>query len=218
MSCGALSQVIQNIWSTLWSGETANMSTDLSKATLYFGYGSNLWLHQMHQRCPTSKYLGIARLNDYRWQINERGYANVVEITDSKGEKHSYKDEVWGLVYSLETKDEKNLDRNEGVPIAYTKEDLEVDFWEAGHNTPPEVEKKPKQVKMLVYINRKMVSPDKPKKEYIYRMNMGIKDAVEEGVPTEYVKQVMRKFIPEEQDEMIEKTALKQALVFEDER
>jgi len=192
-------------------------STD-SNATLYFGYGSNLWQHQMQQRCPTSKYLGIARLNGYRWIINERGYANVVKIAKDADEKHSYKDEVWGLVYSLQAEDEEDLDGNEGVPIAYTKEDLEVDFWRARDGKKPKVTEKPQQVEMLVYINRKQVTSDKPKHEYIYRMNMGIKDAVKEGMPEKYVEQVIRKFIPEAGGKVVELTAEKWALVYEDER
>jgi gamma-glutamylcyclotransferase len=49
----------------------------------------------------------------------------------------------------------------------------------------------------LVYINRGAVTPSKPKEEYVYRMNMGIQDAIEKGVPEGYVEEVMRKYIPE---------------------
>ena len=45
----------------------------------YFGYGSNMRKDQMIQRCPQSKFIGIGCLDGWRWQINERGYANVVE-------------------------------------------------------------------------------------------------------------------------------------------
>ena len=103
------------------------------------------------------------------------------------------------------------------MPIAYTKEDLKVDFWQTHDGKALSVDEKPKQREMLVYINRKATSPDKPKKEYIYRMNMGIKDAVEEGVPREYVEKVMRKFIPDQEDQDVAKVAWKQALAFEDE-
>ncbi|KAL9584321.1 MAG: hypothetical protein Q9203_004702, partial [Teloschistes exilis] len=44
-----------------------------NKQTLYFAYGSNLWLHQMSLRCPSSVYVGVARLPNYRWIINARG-------------------------------------------------------------------------------------------------------------------------------------------------
>lgn len=198
----------------------ASAAESMSNTTLYFGYGSNLWQHQMEQRCPTSKYLGVARLNDYRWIINSRGYANVVEIQEeltmqdsaaASGKK--YMNEVWGLVYSLEEADEKRLDRNEGVPVAYTKEVLEVDFWDKMSG-----KKRPEKSRQLVYINRNLTEPDEPMEEYVYRMNMGIKDALKEGVPKGYVDAVMRRFIPVVEDERVEVVARRQALEFEDER
>ncbi|KAF1939976.1 hypothetical protein EJ02DRAFT_456427 [Clathrospora elynae] len=182
-------------------------STSSTAPTIYFGYGSNLWLHQMRTRCPTSRYLGIARLNRYRWIINERGYANVVQkCEDQQGtasKPSKYADVVFGLVYSLQEEDERRLDRNEGVPIAYTKEVLECDFWSSS-NTEHKVDttKKPDETKdMLVYIDRRCITPDEPQKEYIYRMNQGIDDAIKLGVPERYVWDVIRKYIPEEMDE-----------------
>lgn len=133
----------------------------------YFGYGSNLWKDQMNKRCPKSAYIGIARLNGYRWIINERGYANVVETSDTSTRSTNV---VWGLVFTLQPNDEDKLDINEGVPEAYTKEDLFVDFWPSTSEGKPKVSEEPQRVKLLVYIDRKRLEPDVPKKEYIYRM------------------------------------------------
>ena len=171
--------------------------------TIYFGYGSNLWLHQMTTRCPTSTYLGVARLPNYQWIINDRGYANVVEVTDSNSTSMSpYDDVVFGLVYSLEAEDEKRLDKNEGVPVAYTKEMLECEFWPSDTEHKVDTSKDPeKKEGMLVYIDRNRVQPDKPREEYIYRMNQGITDAVKLGVPEDYVRDVMRKYIPAQEDD-----------------
>ncbi|CAN9109584.1 unnamed protein product [Alternaria alternata] len=171
--------------------------------TIYFGYGSNLWLHQMTTRCPTSTYLGVARLPNYQWIINDRGYANVVEVADSNSTSMSpYDDVVFGLVYSLKAEDEKRLDKNEGVPVAYTKEMLECEFWPSDTEHKVDTSKDPeKKEGMLVYIDRNRVQPDKPREEYIYRMNQGITDAVKLGVPEEYVRDVMRKYIPAQEDD-----------------
>lgn len=202
-----------------------------SNTTVYFGYGSNLWRQQMEQRCPHSEYKGVARLNDYKWLINERGYANVVQIPRHKSleaeeeeeaslsSAEPYEDEVWGLVYTLQPSDEARLDRNEGVPIAYTKEWLVCDFWPVEDGAgPANLTAKPELVDMLVYINREQVTPSAPKKEYIYRMNKGIDDAVDEGVPGKYVEKVMRKFIPEGGvEEDVVGFARKQAVEFEEE-
>lgn len=171
--------------------------------TIYFGYGSNLWLHQMTTRCPTSTYLGVARLPNYQWIMNDRGYANVVEVADSNSTSMSpYDDVVFGLVYSLEAEDEKRLDKNEGVPVAYTKEMLQCEFWPSDTEHKVDTSKDPeKKEDMLVYIDRNRVQPDKPREEYIYRMNQGITDAVKLGVPEDYVRDVMRKYIPAQEDD-----------------
>jgi len=122
---------------------------------------------------------------------------------EKKDDAHSYDDEVWGLVYSLEQEDEDRLDGNEGVPVAYTKEDLTVDYWPAKKDgSAPDTEEKPAQTEMLVYINRELTKPHEPKEEYIYRMNMGIKDALKEGMPQGYVDDVMRAYIPDRDEKM----------------
>ena len=33
--------------------------------TIYFAYGSNLWIDQMNRRCPEHKYIGIGILHDW---------------------------------------------------------------------------------------------------------------------------------------------------------
>ena len=221
---------------------TLDNPTPAKPQTLYFGYGSNLWLHQMQLRCPTSQYLGVARLPNYRWIINDRGYANVVERGDEAETEVQAEDQtadqaaakasnsstatdaVYGLLYSLLPPDEARLDVNEGVPEVYTKETLGVDFWASD----PRVEdgwvdvSRPAQGRdALVYIDRKRVMESRPKKEYVYRMNMGIRDAVKMGVPRGYVDAVMRKFIPDEgegrEEGEVERVAMKQALNFVDE-
>ena len=69
----------------------------------------------MASRCPESRYLGIGRLNGFRWQINERCYANVVA-----DDRHF----VDGICYLVSNEDEDGLDMNKGVHIgAYEKKD-----------------------------------------------------------------------------------------------
>lgn len=146
-----------------------NMSTDnsIAKQRLYFGYGSNLWKEQMSKRCPTSVYCGIARLKGYQWIINKRGYANIIQSSDTKSD---YTNEVWGLVYALDDVGEALLDLSEGVPESYTKEDLAVDFWPVKGDNKPNVKAEPQRTEMLAYIDRKRLEPSVPRREYIYRM------------------------------------------------
>jgi gamma-glutamylcyclotransferase len=92
--------------------------------TLYFAYGSNLHFEQLCKRCPESRFLGRGRLHKYEWQINDRGFANVIPARDPR----SFVD---GLCYLLSASDESSLDRNEGVPTAYQRCFLNIDFFSA---------------------------------------------------------------------------------------
>jgi gamma-glutamylcyclotransferase len=147
---------------------------------LYFGYGSNLWLDQMARRCPESKFIGLGILQGWKWFINNRGYANVVR---------SPKDLVYGLVYEISPSDEASLDRSEGVPQAYTKESMEIEFQRAEGG-------KKVVAQSLVYIDERRVEQGGPREEYVHRMNMGINDAVARGLPEWYIEKYMRGPIP----------------------
>ncbi|KAF7440626.1 hypothetical protein PC9H_000972 [Pleurotus ostreatus] len=158
-----------------------NLQTGLARPdVLYFGYGSNMWLEQMERRCPQSTYVGIAILEGWRWMINERGYANVVP---------SAEDHVYGLVYKLSEEDEKSLDVYEGVPLDYIKKFMAV----KQSGSAPLLNK---EFNTLVYVDEIRLHDDLPRTEYIYRMNMAIRDALKEGVPPEYMDKYLRPFIP----------------------
>ncbi|KAK5010452.1 hypothetical protein LTR28_009842 [Elasticomyces elasticus] len=101
----------------------------------------------MSLRCPTSTHLGLARLSGFTWLINTRGYANVVASTHPS-------DAVYGLVYGLAAADEARLDANEGVPLAYTKEYMGVEFWRRGDGGGADAAE-PERVQVLVYIDRR---------------------------------------------------------------
>lgn len=174
--------------------------------------------------------------------IYQRGFANIVEVDshkeegndkkEEKGKEGDYRNQVWGMMYSLEENDEKLLDEREGVPVAYRKEWIECEFWTVPEvaaasasssreeeeeeeedvkevdeeknkrkRKPADITKRPGKEKMLVYINREMTDEGEIRKEYISRMNCGIKDAVKEGLPREYVEQVLRRWIPADGEE-----------------
>jgi len=189
----------------------------------YFGYGSNLWLDQMSRRCPSSPFTGVGRLRGYQWIINARGYANITKTNSSA-------DEVWGLIYELTPEDEERLDINEGVPEAYEKRIINVEFWDKGtllrdnsecRESTAEIPPPASVEGMLVYIDFKRSSGEgnKPKAEYVHRMNEGIRDALKEGVPRSYIDRVLRAYIPAEHeaDHTAKELALKQAVSFVDE-
>ena len=149
--------------------------------TLYFGYGSNLWLDQMRRRCPASKYVGVGVLYDWQWRISTRGYANIIP---SKG------DIVYGLIYELSEDDEGKLDGYENVPYSYVKKTLPLMWWVKGSSLKEGI------FDGLVYVDIARLQTGSARTEYIHRMNMGINDAIQEGVPQEYLDRYLRPFIP----------------------
>ncbi len=181
---------------------------------LYFAYGSNLWLDQMASRCPNSHFVGRAILPDYRWQINQRGFANVTECSGYS---------VHGLIYQIDEADEARLDRNEGVNSgAYSKRYLSVILHEAARSLRtrdivqggwPAVrlpaaaarrrgststsELAPRlEPYVLVYLSERFVEPGIAREEYVTRMNYGIRDALLLGVPEDFLQRFLRKHIP----------------------
>jgi cation transport regulator ChaC len=160
---------------------------------LYFAYGSNLSTEQMRQRCPFSTPIGLGYLAGWRWIINERGYANVVELAAHEDNKNKGKEKesgVYGLLYLLPPADEAKLDRHEGVPWAYEKVTCDMRWVRDGQGK--EVDE---PVKALVYVNRDKVRESVPHDEYVDRMERGIEDAVNNwGLDLEYAVGTMRRF------------------------
>jgi gamma-glutamylcyclotransferase len=156
---------------------------------LYFAYGSSLSLSEMQSHCPTSTFYSIAILRNHRWFVNERGYANVVPSTPvPKGNE----DIVWGIIYTIRAFDEELLDKHEGLPWAYSKEDMDVEaisITNDGRGTRREV------VRALVYIDRQRVQESYPWPEFVVKMNKGIQEAVERGIPRMWINSVVRSYI-----------------------
>lgn len=89
------------------------------KQKLYLAYGSNLNLEQMKKRCPTAKVVCASEVRDYEL-LFRGGYGAVATIEPCQGKN------VPVLVWMIQPKDEKALDRYEGYPRLYTKESIPV--------------------------------------------------------------------------------------------
>lgn len=92
-----------------------------SNKKLYVAYGSNLHLEQMRFRCPDAEIFGSGVLKNYSLTFwgNARGNG-VATVLPGGGA-----DVPVGL-FTISAADEKNLDRYEGYPHLYRKEDIEV--------------------------------------------------------------------------------------------
>lgn len=73
---------------------------------LYFAYGANLDVAAMAQRCPRSRFVGVARLARHRFALMKEGFATVVRDPQSN---------VHGVLYDLALADIPALDRYEEV-------------------------------------------------------------------------------------------------------
>lgn len=74
---------------------------------MYFSYGSNMHLQQMAARCHDSTLFAKGILRSYKWQINSRGGANVIE-----GNREDF---VEGIVFTVSPSDVRALRHYEGV-------------------------------------------------------------------------------------------------------
>lgn len=84
---------------------------------LYFAYGSNINLEQMAHRCPDAQIVGPVTLENYELRFRGSGFATVTPKNGSV---------VHGLLWKLTPESERALDRYEGYPRHYTKEQVSV--------------------------------------------------------------------------------------------
>jgi len=77
---------------------------------LYFAYGSNMDWEQMRQRCPSAKFVSIAKLKDYRFAIARTSHSRGC---GSAGVLPQAGANVWGIVYEIDAKDFGPLDAAE---------------------------------------------------------------------------------------------------------
>jgi gamma-glutamylcyclotransferase (GGCT)/AIG2-like uncharacterized protein YtfP len=95
---------------------------------LYFAYGSNLHWEQMKNRCPSARFVCVAKLAGYRLaftRFSDRRRCGVADVLETEG------NEVWGVLYELDECDFGPLDQYEGhVPgrrnNAYNRIELQV--------------------------------------------------------------------------------------------
>lgn len=132
---------------------------------LYFAYGSNMSIAQLKERKVDHKYLGKAILPNYQLLFNKLangklgvGYANIVPKENST---------VEGLLFEVDNL--KALDRFEGYPNHYKREDVNLSF-----------EGKPILATAYVAVHSKTAENLKPEKEYLTRL-LSAKEKLSEG-------------------------------------
>jgi gamma-glutamylcyclotransferase len=139
----------------------------------YFAYGSNMNWEQMQRRCPTSQFICVARLPDYRFaiarhsQLRQCGTANIFIERGNQ---------VWGIVYHVSDQDLMTLDNFED---GYCREKVLV--YARGEDQ--------QTLEVLVYIAAKEENVPRPHPEYKYLMISGARYW---ELPAEYVSMLER--------------------------
>jgi gamma-glutamylcyclotransferase len=78
---------------------------------LTFAYGSNMNWDQMRERCPSSRFVGIAVLSDHRLAFTRKSIKRGCGVADVVAEDGA---RVWGVVYEIADLDVGTLDASEG--------------------------------------------------------------------------------------------------------
>lgn len=131
---------------------------------LYVAYGSNLHLKQMGGRCPLAKVVGKGMLKD--WQLTFRGVATIEPLEGA---------ETPVAVWEIQPSDEVALDRYEGYPSLYRKEDVTVTMDDGSELTA------------MVYIMNRGY-PSLPNQGYFNTIRQGYDDV---GLDPIYLKEAL---------------------------
>ena len=138
---------------------------------LYIAYGSNINLEQMANRCPNSKVVGKEEMLK-GYELEFRGVATIVP---------NDKSEVPVLIWEIDGRDERRLDRYEGFPNLYRKELFEI-----------EIDGEKKEC-MAYLMNKGHISP--PTSYYYSVINQGYEA---NGMDTSYLRAALEKSVCEQ--------------------
>ena len=94
----------------------------------YIAYGSNLSVEQMAQRCPDAKVVGMAAIQG--WKLVFRVHVTIEPCAGRV---------VPVLIWEISERDERNLDRYEGYPSYYYKQDMTVTMTDLEGKNPQEI-------------------------------------------------------------------------------
>lgn len=142
---------------------------------LYLAYGSNLNIEQMKRRCPTATIYGKGAVRGYRLLFKGTEGNAYLTIEPCQGEA------VPVVVWDIKPDDELALDRYEGYPRLYEKEDMIIEL-ETGE-----------VVETMVYIMTDKVegrtSLNMPSERYLITVAEGYKSA---GFDVEVIQKALK--------------------------
>ncbi len=149
---------------------------------LYFAYGSNLDCRQMRDRCRSSRFISIARLEGHRLAFSRKsinrkcGVADVVEAS---------RESVWGVVYEIADGDVARLDIDEGFRAgratnSYERVFKEVVLVDFGGG---------RAVRVETYVAKPQPQPPLPNRAYMEQVISGARFW---NLPAQYIERLER--------------------------
>jgi gamma-glutamylcyclotransferase len=181
----------------------------------FFAYGTNLWHAQIKQRCPSAEVYGIGRIRHWSFQINDRGHPNItpcLPVSDISPTVAKWLEQlggatpmtniqrVYGVIYQMTEADEAKLDEFQEHPATYSKESKVIECWAAPldgskHITITEGFRR---CRVFFYVDRSNTSKSTGScsPEVAYKLQQGILDALDLGIPAKYIDGCVRPYLP----------------------
>ncbi len=150
--------------------EKIEENKEIEPSIYYLGYGSNMHTPTMNNRCGQDNFvdLGRASLPGYQFYFFRSGAANI---------KKDLNQQVEGVLYRINENCLKSLDRAEGYPTLYQRQEVEVDYGD-------------KKINAEVYIIQEEDTTGLPSDRYY---QIVLEGANSHNLPAEYVEYI--KFI-----------------------
>jgi gamma-glutamylcyclotransferase (GGCT)/AIG2-like uncharacterized protein YtfP len=128
------------------------------KNMLHFAYGSNMDWAQMRERCPSARFVCVAKLPEHRLAFTLKSKTRGCGVADVARDVGR---EVWGVVYEISERDVGHLDSSEGfspgrAQNSYTREERHV-LVEGDANKP---------MATWIYFTKKEIKPPLPNGQY----------------------------------------------------
>lgn len=151
---------------------------------LYVAYGSNLNIKQMAYRCPTATLVGTGVIENYELQFKGMPTGAYATIAPCKGKS------VPVAVWDIKPIDEMRLDRYEGYPSHYFKQDIPVKMNNG------------EELSAMVYIMDLKQKFGLPSSNYYYTVLQGYHDCnLDDSVFKDAVKNSADRFMEEQNSE-----------------
>lgn len=147
---------------------------------LYFAFGSNMLTQRIHVQNQSAKAVGTAMLKDHELDFrlpSKRWHGCAATVIPCPGKR------VWGVLWELKNEDLKSLDDQEGVPLnIYRRLTVKV------HSKDGSEELHPYTYRVCDEMMIPKTDDCRPSKVY---KNIMIEGAKENGLPNEYVQELM---------------------------